>query len=94
MAKYHVGGKMIERGWKKGEKCIFFPQLVKSIHIFSPIDLKYTKLKQKKADIFGDKSRRGGAKNMNFIMKNGNTDIGKDNFIVYSGTLKMPFFTN
>ena len=30
-----------------GEKCIFFPQLVKIIHIFSPIDLKYTKLQKK-----------------------------------------------
>ena len=26
-----------------------FPQLVKSMHIFSPIDLKYTKLKKKAA---------------------------------------------
>ena len=25
---------MIERGWKKGGKCIFFPQLVKIMHIF------------------------------------------------------------
>ena len=28
---------------KKGRKCIFFPQLVKSMHIFPPIDLKFTK---------------------------------------------------
>ena len=29
-----------------------FPQLVKSMHIFFPIDLKYTKLPKKRLDIF------------------------------------------
>ena len=61
-------------------ECIFFPQLVKSMHIFSPIDLIFTKL-QKKLIIFrlqrasphynklplGEKyESRGRGKNMNF----------------------------
>ena len=33
-------GNNIERGGKKGVKMHIFPQLVKSMHIFSPIDLK------------------------------------------------------
>ena len=65
---------------KKGDKYIFFPHLVKSMHILPPIDLKYTKLQEKTvwklhATPFhynkfqlGQKykSRRGGSKNMNF----------------------------
>ena len=47
-----LGKKMIEREWKKGGKCIYFPQLVKSMHIFSPIDLKFTKLQKKGLKIF------------------------------------------
>ena len=38
----------------EGGKCIFFPQMVKSMHIFwifSPIDLKYTKLLKKRLNI-------------------------------------------
>ena len=35
-----------------GGKCIFFPQLVKIMHIFSPIDLKYTKLQKKRLTFF------------------------------------------
>ena len=42
---------MIEMGLKKGVKCIFFPQLIKSMHIFSPIDL-FTKLQKKGLQIF------------------------------------------
>jgi hypothetical protein len=41
-----LGTKIIERGGKKGDKCNFFPHLVKSMHIFPPIDLKYTKLQK------------------------------------------------
>ena len=45
-------GKKLLKGDKKKEgKCIFFYQLVKSMHIFYPIDLKYTKLK-KRLNIF------------------------------------------
>ena len=40
-------GKKLLKGDKKGEKCIFIPQLVKSMHTFSPIDLKYTNLQKK-----------------------------------------------
>ena len=42
-----LGETIIKRGWQKGWKCIFFPQLVKSINIFSPIDLKYKKIAKK-----------------------------------------------
>ena len=35
---------------KKGGKCILFPQLVKSMHNFSPIDLKYSKWQDKAAN--------------------------------------------
>ena len=39
------GERMIERKNKRGEVAYYdiFPHLVKSMHIFSPIDLKYTK---------------------------------------------------
>ena len=59
------GKKIIKRGWKK--KCIFFPHLVKSMHIFSPIDLKY-KLWQIS---IGEKIsiKKGGGKNMNCKFK-------------------------
>ena len=42
------GKKLLKADIKKGGKCIFFPLLVKRMHIFSPIDLKNTKLQQKK----------------------------------------------
>ena len=74
---------MIEREWKKRGKCIFFPQLEKSMHIFPPIDLKFTKLQKKRLTIFylrrapphyinfhlgkKQKSKRGGGANMNLI---------------------------
>ena len=38
---------MIERGYKKGRNYIFFPQLLKSMQILPPIDLKFTKLKKR-----------------------------------------------
>ena len=37
----HVGGTKLLKEDEKGGECIFFSQLEKSIHIFSPIDLKY-----------------------------------------------------
>ena len=40
MAKLHVGEKNDWQGMKKGGK----------MHIFSPIDLKYTKLQQQKTE--------------------------------------------
>ena len=70
------GKKIIERD-EKGGKCIIFPQLVKSMYIFSPIDLKFSKW-QKKAEHFythlilnliwgkNINQKRGGGKNMNF----------------------------
>jgi len=42
-----LGEKMIEKGIKKGGKCIFFSPIGKSMHIFSPIDLKCTKKRLK-----------------------------------------------
>ena len=49
------GKKNIERD-EKGGKCIFFPHLVKSMYIFSPIDLKFSKW-QKKAEHFSPAAR-------------------------------------
>ena len=70
MAKYHVGEKNDWKGMKKGRKCIFFPQLVKSMHIFSPIDLKFSKLQKKGLEIFfGGKNmiqERGGGQKFEF----------------------------
>ena len=47
-----LGKKNYWKGMKKGGKCIFFPKLVKSMHIFPPIDLKYTKLQKKGWQLF------------------------------------------
>ena len=49
-AKIWQNNRLGKKGLKVGEMHIF-PLLVKSMHMFSPIDLKYTKL-QKKADNF------------------------------------------
>ena len=46
-----LGEKNDWKGTKKGEKYIFFPQSVKSIHIFYPIDSTFTKLQQKRLKI-------------------------------------------
>ena len=44
----YVGKKIYWKGMKKGGEMHIFPQLVKSIHIFSPSDyLKYTKLQKR-----------------------------------------------
>ena len=75
------GKKIIKRGWKKrGKMHISYP-IGKRIHIFSPIDLKNTKLQQKKAEIFPlrrapprynnfhlwkNRNQEGWGKNMNF----------------------------
>ena len=40
-------GKKLLEGDKKGGEMHIYPQLVKSMHIFPPIDLKYTKLQKK-----------------------------------------------
>ena len=42
---------------KRRENAYFFYQLVKSMHIFSPIDLKYTKLQKQKAEHFSTAAR-------------------------------------
>ena len=47
MAKYHVREKKLLKGDEKRRENAFFPQLVESMHIFSPIDLKFTKLQKK-----------------------------------------------
>ena len=42
-----VGGGMIARGCKTiGGKICSFPQLVINMHIFSPIDFKFTELQK------------------------------------------------
>ena len=52
MTKKHVGGKKLLKGdEKRGDNAYCFPQLVRSMHMFSPIDLKFTKL-QKKLNVF------------------------------------------
>ena len=43
MAKYHVGEKDYWKGMKNGGEMLFFRQMIKSMHIFSPIYLKLKK---------------------------------------------------
>ena len=38
--------------YKEGGNCIFFPQLVISMHIFTPIDLQFTNLQKKRLTFF------------------------------------------
>ena len=67
-----LGKKNIERGEKiieRGGKGIIFPLLVKSMHIFSSIDLKFTRLPKKRLKIINFirgkniNNEGGGAKN-------------------------------
>ena len=44
--------KMNERGWQKGGKCIFFPKLVKSMHIYFTNRLKIYKITKKGLQFF------------------------------------------
>ena len=74
--KISCWGKKLLKGDEKGENAyLFFPQLVKSMHIFPTIDLKFTKL-QKRLEIF--RLRRAAAHILiNFLWeKNVNQEKG------------------
>ena len=92
-----LGKKIIERGWKKGGKCIFIPQLVKSMHIFSLIDLNLQNCK-KRLKIFVCGAHRLIIINFNlgqYIMQSRGGGVGKMNLkfnIHPCYNLEWPFY--